>query len=93
MIKMVRRPPKKWFNKMKKRIKKQYPTYGEKRINKIVAGIWHDYKPSTQRKILNEEGGGKVGKRKKKTSKKWGKIGAPHSEKRKRHMARIRRKR
>lgn len=92
---MPRRPPKKWFDKMKKRIKKEYSSYGEKRINKIVAGIWHDYKPSTQKRILKTEGGGKVGRRKKgkKKGKKWGSIGAPHSAKRKRHMAKIRRKR
>lgn len=39
-------------------------------------------------------GGGNVGKKKRgKKKKKWGSIGAPHSAKRKRHMAKIRRKR
>ena len=85
---MPRRPPKKWFDKMKRKTKKQYPKYPEKRINKIVAGIWYDYKPSTRKRILAKEGK-KTGKKKKK----WGKIGAPHSKKRKRHLARIRRKR
>ena len=88
---MPRRPPKKWFDKMKRKTKKQYPTYPEKRINKIVAGIWYDYKPSTRKRILAKEGK-KTGKKKKKR-KKWGKIGAPHSAKRKRHLARIRKKR
>ena len=91
---MPKRPPKKWFDKMKRKVKKQYPTYSQKRINKIVAGIWYDYKASTRKRILKQEGGGKVGRRKKKRKgKKWGKIGAPHSAKRKRHLARIRRKR
>lgn len=85
---MPRRPPKKWFDKMKRKAKKQYPKYGEKRINKIVAGIWYDYKASTRKRIIAKEVRRQVGKRKK-----WGKIGAPHSAKRKRHLARIRRKR
>ena len=68
---MPRRPPKKWFDKMKRKAKKQYPSYSEKRINKIVAGIWYDYKPSTRRRILKKyEGGGKVGKKKKTYKKK-----------------------
>jgi len=87
---MPRRPPKQWFDKMKRKIKKQYD-YGEKRINKIVAGIWHDYKPSTQRRMLKGENMGK--KKGKKKGKKWGKIGAPHSAKRKRYLAKIRKKR
>ena len=90
---MPRRPPKKWFDKMKRKAKKQYPGYSEKRINKIVAGIWYDYKASTRKRILKQEGGKKVGKKKGKKKKKWGKIGAPHSAKRKRHLARIRKKR
>ena len=93
---MPRRPPKKWFDKMKRKVKKQYPTYSQKRINKIVAGIWYDYKSSTRKRILKQEGGKKVGRKrrkKKKKGKKWGKIGAPHSAKRKRHLARIRKKR
>ena len=60
---MPRRPPKKWFDKMKRKTKKQYPTYPEKRINKIVAGIWYDYKPSTRKRILAKEGK-KTGKKK-----------------------------
>lgn len=90
---MPRRPPKKWFDSMKRKVKRQkkYRGYSEKRINKIVAGIWYDYKPSTRKRILKEEGGKKVGRKRK--GKKWGKIGAPHSAKRKRHMARIRKKR
>ena len=34
-----------------------------------------------------------MGKKRKKKGKKWGAIGAPHSAKRKRHMAKIRKKR
>ena len=82
---MPKRPPKKWFDKMKRKAKKQYPKYSQKRINKIVAGIWYDYKASTRKRILKQEGGKKVGK-------KWGKIGAPKSAKRKRWLKKIRRK-
>lgn len=65
---MPKRPPKSWFNKMKRKTKRQYPTYGEKRVNKIVAGIWYGYKPSTRKRIL----GGKthMGKSRKKTYRK-----------------------
>ena len=77
---MPRRPPKKWFDKMKRKAKKQYPKYSEKRINKIVAGIWYDYKSSTRKRILKKyEGGKKVGKkktyRKKSTARKAMRIG------------------
>ena len=83
---MPRRPPKKWFDKMKRRARKQYPTYGDKRIAKIVAGIWYDYPEKTRKRIL-----GRVEKTKK--AKKWGKIGAPNSRKRKEWLAKLRRKR
>lgn len=36
-----KRPPRKWFLKMMKRVRKQYPTYSKRRIAKIVAGIWY----------------------------------------------------
>lgn len=84
---MPRRPPKKWFDKMKRKMQKQYPSYAEERINKITAGIWHDYSPSTQNRILKRKEARKMGK------KKWGKIGAPHSAKRRRFLAKARRKR
>lgn len=44
--------------------------------------------------VKKSQGGGQVGRKKKakKKGKKWGKIGAPHSAKRKRHLARIRKR-
>jgi hypothetical protein len=38
---MPKRPPRKWFYAMVARLKKEYPTYSNKRIAKIAAGIWH----------------------------------------------------
>lgn len=44
-------------------------------------------------KIMVMKGGKKMGRKKKRKGKKWGKIGAPHSAKRKAHMRKIRKKR
>lgn len=51
---MPERPPKVWFDKMKRRMQQQYPTYGEKRIQTITAGIWHDYSEATKTRITGE---------------------------------------
>lgn len=88
---MPRRPSKKWFDKMKRKMEKQYPSYGEKRISKIVAGIWYDYPESTRKRLVRQEK--QKGGKKKVGKKKWGKIGAPHSAKRKRYLAKLRKKR
>lgn len=45
---------------------------------------------SVKKAVETKSKGGKVKKRK---GKKWGKIGAPHSAKRKKHLARIRKRR
>lgn len=34
------KPPKAWFNKLKRSTSKQYPTYGAKRTGAIIGGIW-----------------------------------------------------
>jgi len=81
---MPKRPPKVWFDKMRVRVRKQYPTYGKRRVNKIVGGIWQNYSQATKNKILRREG---------KMGKKYGKIGAPRSAKRKAWLRKIRRKR
>lgn len=52
--KMPERPPKVWFDKMKRRMQQQYPTYGEKRIQTITAGIWHGYPEATKTRIVGE---------------------------------------
>ena len=55
---------------------------------------YREKKKKATRKMLRTKGVGSTTKRKKKRKgKKWGKIGAPHSAKRKRHLARIRKKR
>jgi len=52
---MPGRPPKKWFEKMKKRIKKQYPGRSEEDIARIVAGIWHkQYSQKTKEKLTRK---------------------------------------
>ena len=96
---MPERPPKKWFNMMKGKVTEnpKYKGYGVKRISKIVAGIWYDYTDRTRKALTKKfEGGkkkmGKKTKKKAKKGKKWGKIGAPHSAKRKKFLAKARKK-
>jgi len=49
---MPERPPKEWFEKMKKRVKKQYPGRSEESIDRIVAGIWHkQYSKKTKERL------------------------------------------
>lgn len=48
------RPPKRWFEKVKKDTKKQYKDYGDERIDKIVGGIWHDFSSKEKEKIRRE---------------------------------------
>lgn len=97
---MPERPPKKWFNMMKRKVKEnpKYKGYGMERINKIVAGIWYDYKESTRKRLTKKYEGEKKKKmetkkkKKAKKGKKWGKIGAPNSKKRKQFLAKVRKK-
>jgi len=48
------RPPKKWFDKVRRSVKRQYPTYGQKRINQITGGIWHKMKRSSKIRIVKK---------------------------------------
>lgn len=48
------RPPKRWWKKMRKVVRRQYPEFGARRINRITAGVWHDYSPSTQIVIIRK---------------------------------------
>ena len=52
------RPPKKWFKKMLRKVKRQkkYKNLPHKRHQKIAAGIWHSYKPKTQIGIITGKG-------------------------------------
>lgn len=51
MPKVKSLPPKKWWVKRRKAIRKQYPQRTEKDINKITAGIWHKYSDAVKRKL------------------------------------------
>jgi len=54
-MRMPRRPPKKWFYKMIKRIKRQYPEFSAKKIKKIVGGAWyHRYSKRAREKLTGE---------------------------------------
>ena len=48
------RPPKEWFSMMKKRSSKQYPTYGRKRLGRIVGGIWSKMSTATKKKVVKK---------------------------------------
>jgi len=51
-----RRPPKKWWTETRGRVKQQYPTYSEERIDRITAGIWYGYSEKTRKRIAAREG-------------------------------------
>ena len=54
----MKRPPRLWFYRMIRRVKKQYPSFGIKRIAKVVGGIWHKrYGERTKEKLVKAEGG------------------------------------
>ena len=46
------RVPRELWSKLLKGVKKQYPDYGEERINAIAAGIWHKYPKATKLRLL-----------------------------------------
>jgi len=46
------RPPREWWNKTRKSVKRQYPKYLERRIDKITAGIWHNYPKNRKVSII-----------------------------------------
>lgn len=48
------RPPARWFSHMKRVVSKQYPTYGKKRIEKIVGGIWSRMSTASKKKIVRK---------------------------------------
>lgn len=52
------RPPKKWWNKMYKKVSRQkkYSRFGRKRKSKITAGIWHKHKKATKIRIVRKYG-------------------------------------
>jgi hypothetical protein len=48
------RPPKRFWSKMLKRVKKQYPKVSKKRRATIVGGIWSRYKTSSKIRIVKK---------------------------------------
>lgn len=52
------RPPKEWWNKTMKEVKKtsKYEGYGEERLSSIVGGIWADLSEDKKREIRNRYG-------------------------------------
>jgi len=62
-----------------------------KHIKRFHPKLYREKKEKATRKMLKTKGVNPMGK--KKRGKKWGKIGAPHSAKRKRYLARVRKKR
>lgn len=48
------RPPKSWFNKLKRISAKQYPGYGQKRIGQIVGGIWSRMSIKSKKSIVKK---------------------------------------
>ena len=48
------KPPKKWFDKLKKKISSQYSENKLSDVNKIVGGIWSGSSKNTQKKIVKK---------------------------------------
>lgn len=48
------RPPKRWFDMVKRSTKKQYPRYGDRRVGQIVGGIWAKASSATKKKIVKK---------------------------------------
>ena len=48
------RPPKRWFDMMKRKSAKQYPKFGKKRVGRIVGGIWAKMSTATKKKVVRK---------------------------------------
>lgn len=48
------KPPKSWFNKLKRSSEKQYPGYSKKRIGQIVGGIWSRMSIKSKKSIVKK---------------------------------------
>jgi hypothetical protein len=55
------RPPKEWFNSMRKIVKKGYPGRGRQEVDRITAGIWHSYSPQAKIGIVRRLSAGTGG--------------------------------
>lgn len=48
------RPPKKWWDKIRKGVSKQYPGFPKKRVAQVVGGIWSHSSIATKKKIVKK---------------------------------------
>lgn len=48
------KPPKAWFNKLKKEMRHEYTGYGEYRIGRIIGGIWSRMSTANKKKIVKK---------------------------------------
>lgn len=48
------RAPKLWFERMRRIVNVQYPLYTLQEKDKIIGGIWNNYKTSTKEEIVLE---------------------------------------
>jgi hypothetical protein len=56
-IKPITRPPRGWWQQMKRRVKRQYPGYSEKRISQITAGIYKKYPKAVKIRLRRKYAG------------------------------------
>lgn len=51
-----KRPPKKWWTKMKKKIKEGNPSYSEDQVGNTIGDIWyHKLSPGKRKQIQNRD--------------------------------------
>ena len=46
------KPPKKWWDIVKRSASKQYPGFGQKRLGQVVGGIWSRMSTASKKKIV-----------------------------------------
>lgn len=60
-----KKPPKEWWNKMEKEIKKENPEYSQEQVDKTIGDIWYNEMSKKDKKEKREEHGKTYGKLKK----------------------------
>lgn len=48
------RPPKRWFDKIKRRTAKEYKSFGQKRLGQVVGGIWSRMSTASKKNIIRK---------------------------------------
>lgn len=48
------RPPKRWFDIIRKEVREEYPKVGQKRQGRIVGGIWAKMSRKSKEKIVKK---------------------------------------